>query len=103
MGRCTRTAAAITSIAVPPTSRRNVWSNVWPTLATSWRSSRSPPEPCLRHHQQEELAATSEPVSFFLGHHIRGGAGVGLRHGQLVTTEIPGPVKPRLIVQAGHV
>src|SRR5271169_3440164 len=67
MGRCTRTSAAITSIAVPPTSRRNVWSNVWPTLATSWRSSRSPPEPCLRHHQQEEFAATSEPLSFFLG------------------------------------
>src|SRR5271169_5073230 len=66
MGRCTRTSAAITSIAVPPTSRSNVWSNVWPTLATSWRSSRSPPEPCLRHHQQEEFAATSEPVSFFL-------------------------------------
>ena len=46
-GRCTRTSAAITSIAVPPTSKKSAWSNVWPTLATLWRSSRSPPEPCL--------------------------------------------------------
>ena len=41
--RCTRTSAAITSIAVPPTSKKTAWSNVWPTLATLWRSSRSPP------------------------------------------------------------
>ena len=30
---------------------------VWPTLATLWRSSRSPPEPCLWRRQQEEFVA----------------------------------------------
>ena len=29
--------------------------NVWPTLATLWRSSRSPPEPGLWRRQQGEL------------------------------------------------
>jgi hypothetical protein len=35
-------------------------------LATLWRSSRSPPEPCLWRRQQEEFVAWSEKVSFFL-------------------------------------
>ena len=39
--------------------QKNAWSNVWPTLATLWRSSRSPPEPCLWRCQQEEFVARS--------------------------------------------
>ena len=63
---CIRTSAAITSIAVPPTSKNTAWSNVWPTLATLWSSSRSPPEPCWWRCQQEEFVARAEQVSFFL-------------------------------------
>ena len=55
-----------TSIAVPPTSKKSAWSNVWPTLATLWRSSRLPPEPCLWRRQQEEFVAWSAFVSFLL-------------------------------------
>ena len=43
MGRCTRTSAAITSIAVQPTSKNNAWLNASLNLGTLWRSSRSPP------------------------------------------------------------
>src|SRR5579864_7095015 len=50
--------------------QKNAWSNVWPTLATGWRSSRSRPwrkhvEPRSRHRW--EFAARSEQVSFLLG------------------------------------
>jgi hypothetical protein len=61
--------AAITSIAVPPTSKKGAWSNVWPTLATLWRLSRSLPEPCLWRRQQREFVAWPEQVSFLLGPH----------------------------------
>src|SRR4029077_16498105 len=43
LGRCTRTSAAITSIAVQPTSKNNAWLNASLNLGTLWRSSRSPP------------------------------------------------------------
>src|SRR4029077_18101974 len=43
MGRCTRTSAAITSIAVQPTSKTNAWLHASLNLRTLWRSSRSPP------------------------------------------------------------
>ena len=46
--------------------QKSAWSNVWPTLATPWRSSRSPPEPCLWRRQQEEFVAPSAFVSFLL-------------------------------------
>jgi hypothetical protein len=35
-------------------------------LATLWRSSRSPPEPCLWRRQQGEFVAWSAFVSFLL-------------------------------------
>ena len=47
--------------------QKNAWSNAWPTLATLWRSSRSPPEPCLWRRQQGEFVAWPEQVSFLLG------------------------------------
>src|SRR4029077_1928405 len=37
---CTRTSAAITSIAVQPTSKNNAWLNAALNLGTLWRSSR---------------------------------------------------------------
>src|ERR1700680_5330399 len=64
MGPCTRTLARITSIAVPPTSKKTAWSNGSPTLATPWRSSRSPLEPSLWPAQ--EFVAPSEQMSFLL-------------------------------------
>src|SRR6266481_3759552 len=69
MGRCTRTSAEITSIAVPATSKKLVSSNAWPTLATPLRSSHSRPrhkhvEPRSRYLR--EFAAWPEQVSFFL-------------------------------------
>src|SRR2546430_9087298 len=69
MGRCTRTSAEITSIAVPATSKKLVSSNAWPTLATPLRSSHSRPrhkhvEP--RSWYRREFVAWPEQVSFFL-------------------------------------
>src|SRR5437660_6260017 len=72
MGRCTRTSAEITSIAVPATSKKLVSSNAWPTLATPLRSSHSRPrhkhvEP--RSQYRREFVAWPEQVSFFLVDH----------------------------------
>ncbi len=55
--------------------QKSAWSNVWPTLATLWRSSRSPPEPCLWRRQQGEFAVWPEQVSFLLAIPVRGNDG----------------------------
>ena len=47
--------------------KKIAWSNAWPTLATLWRSNRSPPEPCLFHGQQGDFVAQSEQVRFLVG------------------------------------